>query len=143
MLTLDFVHTGLPPFLRSLACSGFAMPVLDFLHLGLGLSPHSLTQLDFVLLLLGLSRVGPVSLLLLTDSTCLGPSLLVRGAGCLELAMSVLDFLHLGLSFLLRSCACLGSAVSVFGLTRLGPVFLLPVVDNVHLDLSLSLHGFG
>ena len=79
--------------------------VLDFLRLGSFLLVRSFTHTGFTVPLLGLSRSDFVFVLSVIDSTHPGFLLLVRGVACLDLASSVLDFLHLGSSLPVRSVA--------------------------------------
>lgn len=79
--------------------------VLDFLRLGLFLLVRSFSYMGFTVPLLGLSRSDFVFVLSIIDSTYLGFPLLVRSVTCLDLASSVLDFLHMGSSLPVRSAA--------------------------------------
>ena len=66
-----------------------------------------------------------------------------RSSFHLSLAMFTLDFAHSDPCLLLRSFCCSDFIAFVPGLNRFGFVFLLPVIDDTHLELMLSLRCFG
>ena len=149
---LDFLRLGLMPFSRAFAhCDFFllmcgtsrggSLPVLDFLHPGLCLFPHSFSKMELAALVFdllhmgpsastrccnhiglvvssfGLGRAGFVSLLSATSSAMLGSSLLSRSRVQVDFVAFVSDLLHMGFLLLLHAPSCVGFAALLWGLS--------------------------
>lgn len=74
----------------------------------------------------------------MTDLTILGPALLSRSLGRLEVLLVVLDAVHLGALSFVHGFSCLGASPLTLGLSRVDLIFFLPVIDFTHSGPPLS-----
>ena len=131
LLTLDLLHLGLLPFMRSPGYLGLtpsasqrlrfepSPSVSDFTHPGFSLSLQSFMRGGFAISAWGMCRAGlPPPLL---DSAHSGLAALLRSFSRTGSAAPAPDFLQLGLPLLLQSFACMGSAASAPDPLHLGP----------------------
>ena len=177
LFVIDASSLGSPAFLHSLAQTSPSLLALALQHAGSTLPVHGSARAGLATLAFGLSRVGFVSSLLVVDvaqpeflvplrshgcpgSSCsalslaiVGPSLLSRNAGRVELAapamgssrfglvMSALDLATIGLMLLLRSYACPGPAL--FALSSVRVSLSMPVRSFVCAGLLLLVAGIS
>lgn len=141
MPLLDYIQCDLAVFLKSVSWVGSVMFVLDFLHLGLIISLRGPGHLGLVVLATGLSCLGFVSPLLVTESTNPGPFLSVHSIACSGLASSVPDFARMGLPLLPQGSGQVDSMPLVMGMSRMGLCSL--ILDVAQLGLPLFSHSLA
>ena len=162
---LDHAHLGSFLLAKSSCQLGLSPSVPDSLHPGVAPSMQSSVHLELLVPVLGLTRLGPVFPLLVTESAHLDAFLALRSMGQLDVALLVIDFLHseptllpqswthldsslsvpdhlkLGSSPLLRSYTQSESTPASFGVVRTA---LTPLIlECARAELSVPLHSFS
>lgn len=118
---VDLAVLDFAPLMRSHACLGFALPVLDGSAMGLLLSLRQFLQVDSLTSLLGCSKIACSPFLSYSAFTEL--SISVHSPTCLDLALPAVDAAYIDSCLLVRSFACLGFVLLVLLSSNLG---LLP-----------------
>ncbi len=160
-------RTGPSFFTSGLTHLGSTPPMLKSVTSGTALSPKSLTWIRLAMLVLnfahasssallrgfcqvgpsptpsGLGRSGPVFLLFVIEHVHLSSPSFARSSSCLRASSLALDSLHLGSFMFPRSLARIGLPVSSLGLPRLSFVFPLPVSENTHSGILLSIRSLS
>ena len=116
---IDRVLLGFSLLVRSCGCLGSGPSMVDASALGSLTFLKSFTCLSFVLLVVGLSRVGFVSLLSAIDKVHFDPSSLIQSFGHLDSLVLVLDFATVGSPALLRSPVCPDSALPMLDFSKM------------------------
>eukprot|EP00913_Durusdinium_trenchii_P009304 g8743.t1 len=138
---VDSAFSGSSLFLHTMARFGPCVFASDFFRLGFVLPSHSHSQVDLVVLVMGLSCLGFVSTLSVIESTLLDSVLSAQSLVQLDLPSLALQFAHLGSLTSPRSFACLGLVASLFGSLRLG--FTVLMSDATSFGLAPLLRSFA
>ena len=134
----SFSNSEVPPFLRSSAKLGFALPIGGRMFV------------DSILSIPDPADLGAAALLRNTARSEFG--MLVSGIGCLEACFFACDFSCSGFGLPLRSWSCLDLSTSTLDFTSAGmPLSLRSLfqgacvfaLDLLHSDASPFLHAFG
>ena len=149
LFTLGDFELDSPLPMRSMTRLGSCLSALDLAHMDPSMSIHSSTRLEFMLLVIGLTCLGLVSSLPVTDCTNSGSPLLARSFARPGLAPLALDHPRPGFVLPLRSMAHSDFAVPVLDPLRpeplpsphsLGrPELAVFVLDLLRLGSTLSL----
>ena len=134
---LDSSHLELTVLVQSRARPGSSLSVPQFGHSGSFTAIRSMSHLGLPVFSLGLSRVGFVFPLLVTEKVQLESLLLPRSPSCLGAILPVPNYGRLGPLMLLRACAQLGLLVFVSGLACTDSVSALLVTGAGLLESSL------
>lgn len=119
-LVVDYGDFELLIPVRSFSCTGLPLLVFNFADLDFSVLSRSLVCLELTALLTGLTRIGLVFLLFVTDTCKLGSSALAQSSSRLDLVSSMFDFSDVDSLLLSRGSARMSSASSVFGIARMG-----------------------
>lgn len=128
---------------RSFARLGSVALTYDLSSTELSTSIQGFSHLDFIPLVTGLTRVGFVFALSVTECSTLGSSSFVRSWLHTGLAALASDFTHGGSAPSSQQHACLGLALLVVGMSCLGLVFALSVIESSTLGLLLFPRSFA
>ena len=129
------------PSPRALACLELALTALDFAAAGSMLPVQSYTQPGTLLLIMGLTWTGFVSLLPVLDFSTLGPTLFVQSLARFESPALVPDSTCLDVSLFLKGVSTPELPPFVSGLSCPEPISLLLVLDLADFGLATSLHS--
>ena len=140
-LVLDAALMESSFFVRSSSHLALLTSALQFATLDFSMSLHSFSRLDFTAPAIGLSRLGPVSLLFVVETARFGFLMSTRSLAWIGFALSALDFLHLGFLLFLRSFVQLGTTQPAIGVCNLGSSQSAP--DLVQLGSSSFIRSFA
>ena len=132
---------GSQTLLRSFACLGLAISVVDFAHIGPSMFTRSSARTELSAFLTGLSRVGFSLLVILSTHPEL--STFIKSFNHLEPSVLAMLLAHTGLPTSPRSHSCIGFAASAAGLCNSGSIFSPSVIDKSNLDSFLPTRSFA